>query len=67
MSGRTMVTEPWDLAVADDSKAHGASAAASAAALAAGPDPNAVATCALRGDDDATVVVVRTSPENGAR
>ena len=37
--GRMMVTEAWDLTVADDGQVYDAAAAASAAALAAGLDP----------------------------
>jgi anti-sigma regulatory factor (Ser/Thr protein kinase) len=55
--GRMMVTEAWDLTVADDSQVHGASAAASAAALAAGLDPGEVATCELLATELATNLV----------
>jgi anti-sigma regulatory factor (Ser/Thr protein kinase) len=47
MNGRIMVTEAWDVAVADDSQVHGAAAVASSAALAAGLDSKDLATCEL--------------------
>ncbi len=54
MNGRMMATEAWDVAVADDSQVHGAAAAASAAALAAGLDAHDVATCELLATELAT-------------
>jgi anti-sigma regulatory factor (Ser/Thr protein kinase) len=57
MSGRMMVTEAWDLTVADDGQVNGAAAAASAAALAAGLDPGEVATCELIATELATNLV----------
>jgi anti-sigma regulatory factor (Ser/Thr protein kinase) len=55
--GRMMVTEAWDLTVADDGQVHGAVAAASAAALAAGLDPADLATCELLATELATNLV----------
>jgi anti-sigma regulatory factor (Ser/Thr protein kinase) len=54
MTGRVMVTEAWDVAVTDDSQVYGAAAAASAAALAAGLDPDDLATCELLATELAT-------------
>jgi anti-sigma regulatory factor (Ser/Thr protein kinase) len=54
MTGRMMVTEAWDVAVADESQVHGAAAAASAAALAAGLGAADLATCELLATELAT-------------
>ncbi|GAB2835805.1 SpoIIE family protein phosphatase [Actinoallomurus bryophytorum] len=51
------VTEAWDLTVADEGQVHGATAAASAAALAAGLDPGEVATCERLATELATNLV----------
>lgn len=56
-SGRMMVTEAWDVAVADDSQVHGAAATASAAALAAGLDSKDHAVCQLLATELATNLV----------
>jgi anti-sigma regulatory factor (Ser/Thr protein kinase) len=47
MSRRVMVTEAWDVTVADPSQVHGAAATATTAALAAGLEPNDLAACEL--------------------
>jgi anti-sigma regulatory factor (Ser/Thr protein kinase) len=52
-----MVTEAWDLTVADESQVHGAAAAASAAALGAGLDAKRVAVCELLATELATNLV----------
>lgn len=57
MGGRMMVTEAWDVPVADDSQVHGAVAAASSAALAAGLAASDVATCELLAAELATNLV----------
>jgi anti-sigma regulatory factor (Ser/Thr protein kinase) len=57
VSGRVTVTEAWDVAVGDDSQVHGAAAAASAAAVAAGLTPNDLATCELLATELATNLV----------
>ncbi|MCW2864306.1 MAG: magnesium or manganese-dependent protein phosphatase [Actinoallomurus sp.] len=57
MTGRMMVTEAWDVTVADESQVHGAAAAASAAALAAGLDAADLATCELLATELATNLV----------
>jgi anti-sigma regulatory factor (Ser/Thr protein kinase) len=57
MTGRMMVTEAWDITVADESQVHGATAAASAAAQAAGLDVKRVAVCELLATELATNLV----------
>ena len=57
MSGRMMVTEAWDVAVADESQVHGAAATATAAALAAGLDSKRLAVCELLATELATNLV----------
>jgi anti-sigma regulatory factor (Ser/Thr protein kinase) len=57
MTGRMMVTEAWDITVADESQVHGAAAAATAAALAAGLDAKNVAVCELLATELATNLV----------
>jgi anti-sigma regulatory factor (Ser/Thr protein kinase) len=57
MSGRMMVTEAWDVAVADDSQVHSAAAATSSAALAAGLEPKDLALCELLATELATNLV----------
>lgn len=52
-----MVTEAWDIAVGDDSRIHGAAAAASAASVAAGLEPDDLATCELLATELATNLV----------